>query len=272
MRTLLRTLWVSVAACAVASILEGPAAAVTAREVLDKVKALDDTTRKWTDRTETMTLHIHSKGGGERQRTLRIYDKRYPDDENKTISFFLAPPEVEGTSFLQWAHKQRDDDQWLYLPEFKRTRKITAQIRDQSFMGTDFSYRDLEILGEIQDWTEDEAPSALLGAESVDGHECHMIELRPKGKDVGYERIVLWMDTQALVARKMNFHEKGDTPVKTLLLTDIRDVGPIPTAHRMEMQNVKKGTRTVVGLTDVRFGVGLADDLFTQRQLERGLP
>jgi outer membrane lipoprotein-sorting protein len=267
-----RASWASVAALAVAAMLGGPAAARTAREILDQVKTLDDTTRKWTDRTQTMTLHIHSKGGGERQRSLKIYDKRYPDDENKTISFFLAPPEVEGTSFLQWAHKQRADDQWLYLPEFKRTRKITAQIRDQSFMGTDFSYRDLEILGEIQDWTEDDAPSALLGTESVDGHECHMIELRPAGKDAGYERIVLWMDAKGLVLRKMNFHEKGDALVKTLTLSDIRDVGPIPTAHRMEMQNVKKGTRTVVDLTDVRFDAGLADDLFTQRQLERGLP
>jgi outer membrane lipoprotein-sorting protein len=248
------------------------AAAVTAREILDQVKALDDTTRKWTDRTQTMTLHIHSKGGGERQRTLKIYDKRYAGGEDKTISFFLAPPEVEGTGFLQWAHQQRDDDQWLYLPEFKRTRRITAQIRDQSFMGTDFSYRDLEILGEIQDWTEDEAPSALLGAETVDGRDCHVIELRPKADDGGYERIVLWVDKQGLVVRKMDFHEKGDALVKTLALTDIRDIGPIPTAHRLEMHNVKKGSRTVVDLTDVRFGANLSDDLFTQRQLERGLP
>ena len=249
-----------------------PAAGATAREILDQVKALDDTTRKWTDRTQTMTLHIFSKGGGERQRTLKIYDKRQPDGEDKTISFFLAPPEVEGTSFLQWAHKQRDDDQWLYLPEFKRTRRITAQIRDQSFMGTDFSYRDLEILGEIQDWTEDDARSALLGAESVDGHDCHTIELRPKGDDEGYERIVLWVDKDGLVVRKMDFYEKGGVLVKTLALTDIRDVGPIPIAHRMEMRNVKKESRTAVDLSDVRFGADLSDDLFTQRQLERGLP
>jgi hypothetical protein len=70
----------------------------------------------------------------------------------------------------------------------------------------------------------------------------------------------------------MHFHEKGDVLVKTLSLTDIRDIGPIPTAHRLEMQNVKKGPKTVVDLTEVRFAAGLADDLFTQRQLERGLP
>jgi outer membrane lipoprotein-sorting protein len=267
-----RRLVASLALFALMAALGRPAPAATAREILDQVKALDDTTRNWTDRMQTMTLHIHSKGGGERQRTLRIYDKRYPGGEDKTISFFLAPPEVEGTAFLQWARKQRDDDQWLYLPEFKRTRRITAQARDQSFMGTDFSYRDLEILGEIQDWTEDEAPAALLGGEAVDGHDCHVIELRPKADDVGYERIVLWVDKQGLVVRKMDFHDKGDVLVKTLALTDIRDVGTIPAAHRLEMRNVKKDSRTVVDLTDVRFGTNLADDLFTQRQLERGIP
>jgi len=144
--------------------------ALTGREILDKAKELDDTTRHWTDRTDKMTLHIYGKRGGKRRRDLEVFDKRYPGDEDKSILFFLSPPEVKGTGFLQWAHKGRDDDQWLYLPELKRTRRITARVRDQSFMGTDFSYRDLEILREIQDWTEEEAPAKLIGEEQVDGH------------------------------------------------------------------------------------------------------
>jgi outer membrane lipoprotein-sorting protein len=247
-------------------------AAPTARDVIDRAKTLDDTERNWTDRTRKLTLHIHGKRGGERQRVLKVYDKRFPGDEDRSISFFLSPAEVKGTGFLQWAHKQRDDDQWLYLPELKRTRRITSQLRDQPFMGTDFSYRDLEILGEIQDWTEDEAPTKLLGEERIDGHPCHKIEFRPQQDGMSYGRIVMWMDREQLVPRKMDFFDTDDQHVKTLTLMDIRNIGPIPIAHRLEMKNLKKGSHTVVELADVAHDQRLADDLFTKRHLERGAP
>jgi outer membrane lipoprotein-sorting protein len=267
----MRLLGVTVLAVVVGvGALSVPVEALTAREVLDEVKALDDTTRKWTDRTQKMTLLIYGRRGGERRRELKIYDKRYPDDEDKSISFFLSPPEVEGTGFLQWSHKQRDDDQWLYLPELKRTRRITSRLRDQSFMGTDFSYRDLEILGEIQDWTEEEAPSRLVRTEPVDGHACHVIKLQPEQEGMSYSQILMWMDQQKLVTRKMEFHDKRGEHVKTLSLTDVRDIGPIPTAHHMEMRNLQKGSRTIGDIADVAYETGLSDDLFTQRYLERG--
>jgi outer membrane lipoprotein-sorting protein len=262
---------VALMAAALGLALVAPAHAVTAREVLDKAKALDDTTRNWTDRTRTLTLVIHGKRGGVRRRELKAFDKRYDDDEDRAISFFLSPPEVKGTGFLQWAHKGRDDDQWLYLPELKRTRRITSRLRDQSFMGTDFSYRDLEILGEIQGWTENEAKSRLVGEDTVDGHACHVIELRPQQDDPSYERIVMWMDQKDLVPRKLDFYDTDGEHVKTLALTDIRNVGPIPTAHKLEMRNLQKDSRTIVEIADVAHDTELSDDLFTQRYLERGI-
>ena len=243
----------------------------TAREILDKAKQLDDTTRKWSERQQTMTITIRGQGGGDRERVLQILDKRSPDGENKTISFFLSPAEVKGSGFLQLAHTDRDDDQWLYLPEVKRARRITSNLRDQSFMGTDFSYRDLEILGEIRNWTEKEASSKLIGQEDVDGKPCHVIELKPL-QEGGYGKIVVWMDKDLLVSRKMEFHDKDAKHVKTLLQGDIRDVGAIPTAHHMEMKNVEKGSSSEVKLTEVKYDSGLPDELFTERQLKHGPP
>jgi outer membrane lipoprotein-sorting protein len=249
-----------------------PVHALTARELLDQANNLDDTTRTWADRAEKMTLHIHAKRGGERVRELRIYNKRHPNDEDKSISFFLAPAEVKGTAFLQWTHKSRDDDQWLYLPELKRTRQITARARDESFMGTDFTYRDLEIMGKILNWTEDDAPTKLVGEEPVGGATCHVIELLPKQEGMTYGKLMLWMDKDKLVPRKLEFYDREGERVKRLTMDDVRDIGAIPTAHRLEMENVKSGSRTVVERTDVAYDAGLKDDLFTQRQLERGAP
>jgi outer membrane lipoprotein-sorting protein len=249
-----------------------PARAGTAREILDRVRTLDDTTRHWTDRSQKMTLVITDTHGGERRRELQVFTKRYPGDEDKALSFFLSPPEVKGTGFLQWAHKTTDDDQWLYLPEFKRTRRITAQLKDESFMGTDFSYRDLEILGEIQRWTEDEAPTRLTGEERVDGSACHVIEFHPKQDGMTYGRIVVWLDQDKLTLRQMDFYDRDEAKLKRLVLGKIADIGAIPTPAALDMETVKKGSRTHVDVADVRYDAGLEDDLFTQRYLERGAP
>jgi outer membrane lipoprotein-sorting protein len=243
-----------------------------AREILDKVRQLDETTRKWANRAQTMTLTIQGKGGGKRERTLKIYDKQQADGEDKTVSFFLSPPEVKGTAFLQLAHTGRDADQWLYLPEVKRSRRITSNLRDQSFMGTDFSYRDLEILGNIQSWTEKDATSKLVGAEDVDGRACHVIELSPQQVGMSYRKLVMLLDKEQLVLRKMDFYDGAAQHVKTLVQSDVRDVGTIPTAHKMELKSVDKGTATVVALTEVKYDSSLPDDLFTERQLQRGAP
>ena len=269
----MRTLHVALTSMALAMVLvPPPAAGTSSREVLDRVKALDDGARHWTDRSEKLTLVITDARGGERTRELQIQNKRYPGDEDKALSFFLSPPEVKGTGFLQWGHKNADDDQWLYLPEFKRTRRITAQLRDESFMGTDFSYRDLEILAEFQRWTEDEAPSTLTGEEPVDGSPCQVIALRPKQNGMSYGKIVLWIDRDRVIARRMDFFDHDDKAVKSLTFGDIRDVGVVPTAHTLDMRNLAKKSHTRVTVSDVAYDKGLADDLFTQRYLERGAP
>ena len=262
----------ALAAMFVTAVRCSAAPALTAREILDQAKGLDDTTRHWTDRTEHMTLDIIAAGGDQRRRELAVYTKRYPGDEEKSISFILVGAEVKGVGFLQWAHKGRDDEQWLYLPELKRTRQIAARLRDESFVGTDFTYRDLEILGVVLRWSEAQAATQLLGDEPVAGSACHMIELRPIQEDLPYARIVLWMDGGKLTPRKLDFFDRAGTRVKGLTLDDVRDLGPIPTPHRLEMQSLTKGSRTIVTLTAVTYDSGLADDLFTQRQLERGAP
>jgi hypothetical protein len=241
----------------------------TARQILDRTKQLDDTTRKWSDRSQTLTLAIHDKSGT-RERSLKIFERRGGGGEDKTVTFFLAPPEVKGTAFLQWSHPGKDNEQWLYLPELKRTRRITSQLRDQSFMGTDLSYRDLEILARIRDWTEAEAASALTGSEDVDGHACWTITLTPTASDSGYAKFVLALDKELLVLRKLTFQDAGGTAVKTLTQGDVRNVGAIPTAYRMDMQTPAKGSHTDVVLTEVEYDTGLGDDFFTERQLERG--
>jgi uncharacterized protein len=247
-----------------------PAFAETAREILDRRKALEDTTRHWDDRHQKMKLTIVDKRGGERVRELDLFDRREPGDEQKTILFFLTPAEVKGTGFLSFTHKGRAADQWLYLPELQRVRQITARTRNESFVGTDLSYHDLDLIQEMTSWTESDARSSLRGDESIDGTSCHAIDLAPQREDIGYKKVVLWLGREDLVPRQIDLFEDGSDPKKRIHQSEVRAVGAIPVAHRVEVATPAAGSHTVVEITDVQFNQKLDPDLFTQRYLERG--
>ncbi len=245
-------------------------AAETARQILDRRKALDDTTRHWDDRHQKMKLTIFDRRGGERVREIELFDRREPGDEQKTILFFLAPAEVKGTGFLAFTHKGRAADQWLYLPELQRVRQITARTRNESFMGTDLSYHDLDLIQEMTSWTEADARSSLRGEETVDGTPTYAIEEVPQREDIGYKKIVVWLGHDDLVPRRLELYEDAAEPKKRIAQSDVKSIGAIPVPHHVEVATPAAGSHTVIEIADVQFNQKLDPELFTQRYLERG--
>jgi len=258
-------------ALAIAFLSGAGARADDARALLDKVKQLNQTTRKWTDRVQRMTLIIVDRRGGETRRELEMMTKRYDDDASRSIVFLHAPAQVQGIGFLQWIAPQEPDRQWLYLPALKRTRQISHGARTESFVGTDFSYEDLSVMADVLDWGEDKAPATVTGKETIDGHDSDIIELKPTAAaDVSYGTIRVWLGRDDQVVRKMVFLDPDGQLAKTLLLSDVREAAGIPAAHKLEMRNERSGSHTTVDLTELKYNAGLDDEVFTQRRLEKG--
>ena len=203
-------------------------------------------------------------------RELELYDRRDPGDEQKTILFFLAPAEVKGTGFLAFTHKGRAADQWLYLPELQRVRQITARARNESFMGTDLSYHDLDLIQEMTSWTEADARSTLRGEATVDGTPTYAIEETPRREGIGYKKVVVWLGRDDLVPRRLELYEDEAEPKKRLVQSDIKPIGAIPVPHHVEVATLAAGSHTVIEIADVQFNQRLDPELFSQRYLERG--
>lgn len=254
--------------------LVAPAArgAETARQILDRRKALEDGAQHWNDRHQRMKLTIHDKQGGERLRELELWEKKYPNDTTKSLAVFHAPAEVKGTAFLAFTYTGKRADQWLYLPELKRVRQITASARKEKFVGTDLTYHDLDLVQEMTRWTEDDARSSLRGSEAVDGLDTWTIELAPEREDILYKKVVLWLGKDDLVPRKLEFYDEGDEPRRRILQSDIEMHGTIPWAAKVKAETPAAGSYTDIVVSDVQFNGGLSDDVFTQRQLELGAP
>jgi hypothetical protein len=191
------------------AVSAAPAAAETARQILDRQRALDDGERRWTDRQQRLTMEVVAPDHAARSMAVELFDKKTATGEQRTMAYFSSPASVKGTAFLAITHPDRAADQWLYLAEFRRARRVGGAARTSGFVGTDFTYHDLDLLAEMPQWTEADATSSLRGEETIDGVPCHVIDLTPVREDIGYELIVLWLGRDDLIARRIDLYEQA---------------------------------------------------------------
>ena len=250
----------SVALLAVA-LLSLPAVADDARKLLVESEA------KHRTRTQQYAgqLTVVAKDGKVRKKSWRSWREGYAGDA-KLLIRFAAPPEVKGVSFLSLGKPGLSPDQWLYLPSMKRERRIATQDRDASFVGTDFNYEDME------EFDQAKFDVSMKGEESVDGQPCWRIEAKPeeKGGKSLYERKLLWLRKDILFMVREDIFRKGEKePAKRLLLTDVQQVDGHWVARKLEMSDLKKGSRTTIQLEELAFDRPQPAGRFTLQNLNR---
>lgn len=224
------------------------------------------------DSKATMTMVLMNKTGKKRIREVLFWSLER-GDEDKSMMYFLEPPSDKGTSFLTWEHKEADDDQWLYLPVLKRVKRISAADKHKSFMGTDFSYNDLSPPHP------DEFNHTILREDSCDGQACYVIEsihktftndpAYVKKRKYQYAKQHSWIRKDNYLLVKALMYDKDGDPLKGFSASDIREIEGIWTAMIITMKNLKSGHQTILTLDSIHYNLGLTDNFFTTRELER---
>jgi hypothetical protein len=212
-----------------------------------------------------LTMTLASGRGAPRVRELAFYAKNYGDTE-KTLMYFNSPRDVAGTGYLSFSYDDEaaDDDNWLYLPAMKRVRRIAGSGKNDSFMGTDFTYEDMGSRSLGKD------TFTLQGEEAVDGEPCWVVEARPRDSRDPYSRRVIRVRKDSHVFAAVDYYDRQDRLLKTLRVSGIRQFDGIWTAQKMEMTNMQDKHSTTIDMSDIRFNVPLEDSLFTVANLERG--
>ena len=138
----------------------------TGREIAIMVDELPSPSDLSNESTMVLT---NSKG---KSRTNKMISKSV-DGNKKQITWFIEPRDDRGVAFLKIEHDNKDDEMRMWLPDFKKIRRISSKRRGDSFMASDLSYEDLasrEIEKYLYERKEDEAGSAYYQPELQDGH------------------------------------------------------------------------------------------------------
>jgi hypothetical protein len=233
-----------------------------ARQVEDR-----DTGR---DGRVTFKMRLFDRQDRVRERDLTVLSKKYPAGD-KSLTRFTRPADIAGTGFLVWEHngdpartgaKPEDDERFLFLPSLARVRRIAGSEAQESFVGSDFTYEDIGGR-EINDYT-----YTLVNDTAANG-TAYTLESRAKNPGARFPRVVSTIRKDNFVVIHADIFGKRDELVKVFEASKVEKIGKYWTVTAMTMKDLSQKTRTEMVVEKAEYDIGLGDDVFTRRELEK---
>ena len=216
-------------------------------------------------------MQLIDSAGGTRTRVLTMLRRDEVEGGNqKYFIYFHEPGDVRGMTFMVWKHVAKEDERWIFVPAVDLIRRIAADDKRSSFVGSDFTYED------VSGREVDDDVHTLLREESLGERACYLIQSEPKAS-ADYVRRLSWIDKEHLLPLREEYYDAQGELFRVFSADEIEDVATgegekahvLPTVTRRTMKNVKSGHRTEVTYASVTYDLGLSDDDFSERRMRR---
>ena len=201
-----------------------------------------------------MTMTIH-RPDWERSMSMQTWTQ----GEKRSLVRVTAPPKDRGNGTLM-----DDNNMWTFSPKINRVIKVPSSMMSQSWMGSDFSNKDISRADDIVD----QYDHTLLREFDVDGHIAYEIESIPHE-----DAAVVW-GREVLVVRSDNvmiehrFYDQDGELVKALRTLEFGEMGGRTVAVHQRMGKVDAPDEWTEIIVDaVEFDVELSDRTFTLSNL-----
>lgn len=191
------------------------------------------------------------------ERTMSI--EAWTTGNDRSLVRVTAPARDRGNGTLI-----DDDNMWSYSPRINRVIKLPSSMMSQSWMGSDFSNKDISRADDIID----QYRHTLVETRQQDRHTVHVIEAVPMETAAvvwGKELLEIRDDHVVLEHR---FFDQDGVLVKAMTSLEIGEMGGRTVAIRQRMQKAEVEEEwTEILLDHVDYGVELSDSLFTLSNL-----
>ena len=181
----------------------------------------------------------------------------------KQIMWFTAPPADKGVAFLKLENEGKSDDMRMWLPAFKKIRRISSKKKGNSFMGSDLSYEDLYTR------KNDDYSFNLLNEEKYNNEMCYVLESIPnKNLKSDYSKHISWISKEKLIPLKEeSFNKtKGLLKKKSFSYKQLKEFW---IAEKIVVINVIKKHSTEVNIHNIEINTDVKDNTFQEKNLRR---
>jgi hypothetical protein len=246
-----------------------------------------DSRDKGRDGRLEMRMRLVDRHGRARERVLTV---SYLDagragkpardlDGDRLLVRFTYPNDIKGTAFLVWEHPRAEDERFLYLPALGRVRRIVGSARQESFVGSDFTYEDIGGR-ELDDYTyqlagenaenPDNAEHATWKAPDGRAHPVYRLESRARDTNAPYPRSISLVRKDSFVVVQAEIYNRRNQREKLFDVRRLEQVQGIWTALEIVMVSDLEHTRTELQVTKADYNIGLSPSAFSRLELERG--
>jgi len=232
---------------------------LTADQIIEKM--IDQDPLGYGGAESHVTMALVNDRDQESKRKLFMRSRK-DGDTRRLFVRFQSPSDVSGTSFLG-IDDDGDRTQWLYLPAVGKSRRISGKQRNAAFVGTDYSYADLDNR-DIDDSTKER-----LTDEKVGKQDCFYVEVKPTSDESAYARVDLWIAKDSYLPMRIRFYDSSDTEVKRLTVQEVKKVEKRWVITESKMVDLKRQHTTVMKVTEIDIRDDIPLEQFEERALER---
>lgn len=189
---------------------------------------------------------------------------------NKMLLFTIYPPDARGVDFMRWAYTANMDknaDQWVYLPELRKIRRVTIRDPGDSFLGSDLTHADITPRRLDQD------THRYLGIDRVRNLQFYVVEELPKQKNPLYSKRIEWYiktpDWSNCARVKVEYYDRKGNVLKEQY-TKWQRVKGAWLWDTLIVRNVQTHHTSVFKNRDVAINTGFPASIFDLRTLRLG--
>jgi len=212
-----------------------------------------------------VVMKLINKDGQERVRELAMLRKNVgePGGEQKYFIYFYRPADVKDMTFMIYKYPAKDDDRWMFIPAINMVKRIAAQDKRSSFVGSDFTYEDVSGRNIADD------KHVIEREQKLGNRDCYVVKSTPKGNDADFGYKLTWVDKANFLPLKEEQYGKKGALYKVFTADEVVDIQGIPTVVKRTMKNVQTGHRTEVTYLRTGYNLGIEDSLFSERFLRQ---
>ncbi len=228
-----------------------PAAAkLSAAEILAKMEA---TNNGFADQQMDIKLTVIDVDGSKKSYDMMMYQK---GDTKRLVQFTSG--EMKGMSTLV----EDRNSVHVYLPGFKKVRRVAAHNMNQSLAGSDLSSEDMAQVSWAADWN--------VALDKEDDSSWFLLLTPKPNASTEYAKVVHRVAKGSFLQQETHYFDKAGTEVKRFVNTQPTDFHGVLRSKLITVSDPRTGHKTEMELKDFKVNQNLKDDLFTVRQLQWG--
>jgi hypothetical protein len=208
-------------------------------------------------------MTLTDKQGRTREREFWMLRTDIADmgDQNY-YTYFVKPADVSKTGFLVHKHADGNDDRWLYVPALDLVKRIAADDRTSSFVGSDFTYEDVSGRLPVLD------AHTLIGEESLGERPAWKIKSTPKvAATADWQEKLTWICKESKLPLKEEYYTKGEL-TRVFEASEIKVIDGFPTATMRTMKDLKRGKQSTIRFAEISYQASLPAADFSERLLK----